>query len=46
MSAQDVDTLRTIYEEFARHDVAAVLSRFDAGVEWLEAGGGDSPSDG
>lgn len=44
MSAQDVDTVRTAYEEFARHDAAAVLAKLDASVEWVEGGGGDSPS--
>jgi len=44
MSAQDVDTIRTAYEEFARHDAAAVLAKLDASVEWVEGGGGDSPS--
>ena len=44
MSAQDVDTIRTAYAEFARQDAAAVLSRLDAKVEWVERGGGDSPA--
>ncbi len=44
MSAQDVDTIRTAYEEFAQHDAAAVLAKLDASVEWVEGGGGDSPS--
>ena len=44
MSARDVDTIRTAYEEFARQDAAAVLARLDASVEWVEGGGGDSPS--
>ena len=44
MSAQDVDTIRTAYEEFARQDAAAVLAKLDASVEWVEGGGGDSPS--
>jgi ketosteroid isomerase-like protein len=44
MSAQDVDTIRTAYEEFAEHDAAAVLAKLDPRVEWVEGGGGDSPS--
>ena len=44
MSAQDVDTIRTMYEEFARGGVAAVLAKLDASVEWVEGGGGDSPA--
>ena len=44
MSAQDVDTVRTMYEQFARGDVAAVLAKLDPSVEWVEGGGGDSPS--
>jgi hypothetical protein len=44
MSAQDVDTIRTAYEELARQDAAAVLAKLDASVEWVEGGGGDSPS--
>jgi hypothetical protein len=44
MSAQDVDTIRTAYEEFAEHDAAAVLAKLDSRVEWVEGGGGDSPS--
>jgi ketosteroid isomerase-like protein len=39
-----VDTIRTAYEEFARQDAAAVLAKLDASVEWVESGGGDSPS--
>jgi ketosteroid isomerase-like protein len=45
MSAKGVNTIRTAYEEFARHDAAAVLAKLDASVEWIEGGGGgDSPS--
>jgi hypothetical protein len=39
-----VGTIRTAYEEFARQDAAAVLAKLDASVEWVEGGGGDSPS--
>lgn len=44
MSAKDVDTIRTAYEEFAEHDAAAVLAKLDPRVEWVEGGGGGSPS--
>ena len=44
MSAHDVDTIRAAYEEFARGDAVAVLARLDASVEWVEMGGGASPS--
>ncbi len=44
MSAEDVHTIRTASEEFATHDVAAVLAKLDARVEWVEGGGGDAPS--
>ena len=37
MSAHDVDTIRTAYEEFAEHDAAAVLAELDARVEWVAA---------
>lgn len=44
MTTQDVETVRGAYAEFARGDAAAVLARLDASVEWVELGGGDSPS--
>jgi ketosteroid isomerase-like protein len=44
MAEQDVDTIRGAYEAFARGDVPAVLGIMDAGVEWKEPGGGNSPS--
>jgi ketosteroid isomerase-like protein len=44
MSAQDVDSIRGAYERFAEQDVAAVLAELDASVEWVEHGGGNSPS--
>ena len=37
-----MDTVRTMYEQFARQDVAAVLAKLDASVEWVEGGRGDS----
>jgi len=44
VSAQDVSTIRTAYEEFAAHNAAAVLAKLDPRVEWVEGGGGDAPS--
>ena len=44
MSANDVDTVRAAYEAFARGDAAAVLASLDSSVEWIEMGGGASPS--
>ncbi len=44
MSARDVNTIRRAYEDFAAHDIAAVLATLDTRVEWVEFGGGDAPS--
>lgn len=44
MSLHDIDTIRTAYTEFAAQDAAAVLAKLDPEVEWVEGGGGDSPS--
>jgi hypothetical protein len=44
MSAHDVDTIRTAYQQFAEHDAVAVLAKLDPRVEWVERGGGDSSS--
>ena len=38
MSA-NTDTIRSMYEAFARGDVPAVLATLDANVEWTEADG-------
>jgi ketosteroid isomerase-like protein len=43
VSAHDVDTIRTAYEQFAEHDAAALLAELDPRVEWVECGGSDSP---
>jgi uncharacterized protein len=43
MSQQDVQTIREGYEAFNRQDIAAVLERFDSGIEWHEPGGGSAP---
>ena len=44
MSSHDIDTIRTAYEEFAAQNASAVLARLDPEAEWVEGGGGDSPS--
>jgi hypothetical protein len=44
MAAHDVDTIRTAHRRFAEHHAAAVLAKLDPQVEWVERGGGDSPS--
>ena len=33
MAAQDVDTIRTTYQQFAEHDTVAVLANLDPRVE-------------
>jgi uncharacterized protein len=44
MSEQDVETIRGAYDGFARGDIPAVLGTLDPNVEWVEPGGGNSPS--
>ncbi len=44
MSEQDVETIRGAYEAFGRGDIPAVLGILDPNVEWIEPGGGNSPS--
>jgi ketosteroid isomerase-like protein len=44
MAERDVETIRGAYDAFARGDIPAVLGILDAGVQWHEPGGGDSPS--
>ncbi len=44
MSQQDVRTMRRAYEAFDRADIPAVLSAFDAQIEWVEPGGGRAPA--
>ncbi len=44
MSDQDVETLKSAYEAFARGDIPAVLGILDSEVEWVEPGGGKSAS--
>jgi hypothetical protein len=44
MSQQDVEMVRKGYDAFNRKDIAAVLELYDSQIEWIEAGGGRSPS--
>ena len=44
MSEQDVETIRGAYDAFGRGDIPAVLGILDPNVEWIEPGGGNSPS--
>ena len=44
MSKQDVETVRSAYDAFNRKDIPAVLASYDPQIEWIEAGGGRSPS--
>ena len=44
MSSHDIDTIRTAYAEFAAQNAAAVLAKLDPAAEWVEGGGGESPS--
>jgi uncharacterized protein len=44
MSEQDVETVRGGYEAFNSGNPGGVLERLAAEVEWVEPGGGNSPS--
>ena len=44
MSQQDVEIMRRAYDAFNRQDIPAVLAAFDPDIEWVEPGGGRSPS--
>jgi ketosteroid isomerase-like protein len=44
MSEQDVETVRGGYDAFNSGNPGGVLERLDAEVEWIEPGGGNSPS--
>jgi uncharacterized protein len=44
MSEQDVETIRGAYESFNSGDIDGVLANLDEDVEWVEPGGGNSPS--
>jgi ketosteroid isomerase-like protein len=37
MSHDNLDTIRTVYEAFARRDIPKVLGCFDAHIEWIAA---------
>ena len=44
MSEQDVETVRGGYEAFNSGNPGGVIERLDEEVEWIEPGGGNSPS--
>jgi ketosteroid isomerase-like protein len=44
MSEQDVETVRSAYNEFNSGNPQGVLERLDSDVEWIEPGGGNAPS--
>jgi uncharacterized protein len=44
MSEQDVETIRGAYQSFNSGDIDGVLANLDEDVEWVEPGGGNSPS--
>ncbi len=44
MSQENVDLVRGCYDDFNSGNIEGVTARFDAGVEWIEPGGGNSPS--
>ena len=44
MPEQDVETIRGAYESFNSGNIEGVLAVLDDDVEWVEPGGGNSPS--
>jgi ketosteroid isomerase-like protein len=44
MSEQDVQVVRSMYENFNKGDIPGVLANCDPEVAWTEPGGGNSPS--
>jgi uncharacterized protein len=44
MSQENVDMVRSAYDDFNAGNVEGVLARLDQEVEWIEPGGGDAPS--
>lgn len=44
MSDQDVETLRGAYQAFNSGNIDGVIAILDEDVEWIEPGGGNSPS--
>src|SRR5436190_23224347 len=44
MSQENVDLVRSAYDDFNGGNFDGVLARLDADVEWIEPGGGKAPS--
>jgi ketosteroid isomerase-like protein len=44
MSQENVDLVRGGYDDFNGGNMGGVIARLDAEVEWIEPGGGNSPS--
>ena len=44
MSQENVDLVRGGYDDFNSGDIDAVIARFHDDIEWIEPGGGKSPS--
>jgi hypothetical protein len=44
MSQENVDLVRGAYDDFNSGNVDGVIARLNAEVEWIEPGGGNSPS--
>ena len=44
MSEENVELVRSAYDDFNGGNIPGVLARLDAEVEWTEPGGGNSPS--
>ena len=44
MSEQDVATVKAAYGSFNQGDIPAVLATYDDQIEWIEPGGGSTPS--
>jgi uncharacterized protein len=44
MSDQDVQTVKSAYENFNSGNIPAVLESYDDNIEWTEPGGGNAPA--
>ena len=44
MSQENVDQVRSAYDDFNSGNIEGVIARLHAEVEWTEPGGGNSPS--
>jgi ketosteroid isomerase-like protein len=44
MSEENVELVRSAYDDFNGGNIPGVLARLDAEVEWIEPGGGKAPS--